>query len=267
MINSKAQIIATIGPASETPEVLRGMMEHGLDVARLNFSWSDIDTRSGQITLIRQVAKELNKKIPIIVDLPGPRVADEAGHTYNHNTNSAITEEDKEFIKFAVDHAVEFIAVSFVGGKEDIEKCREIVNSLGGKQKIIAKIERQAALESLESIVGSADAVMVARGDMGAEIPLEQIPFIQEEIVKMSKKFGKPVIVATQMLLSMVENPVPTRAEVTDVENAIMQGADAVMLSEETAKGKYPVGAVGMMEKIILETERHKGADASINLL
>ena len=155
----------------------------------------------------------------------------------------------------------------FVGGPEDIEKCREVINNLGGNQKIIAKIERKVAMESLEQIIEKADAVMVARGDLGEEVPLEEIPFIQEKIVKMSKKLGKPVIVATQMLLSMVENPTPTRAEVTDVENAIMQGADAVMLSEETAKGKYPVEAVEMMEKIILETERHEGEDTHLNLL
>jgi pyruvate kinase len=260
MTNSKAQIIATIGPASAKPDILRAMIEHQLDVARFNFSWSDEKTRIGQIELIRKLVKESGRKIPIIIDLPGPRLQKKEGHTYEKGSTSAITPHDEEFIKFAVEQNADYIAVSFVEGPEDIEKTRNIVKNLSGKQKIIAKIERAVALESLSQIINKADAIMIARGDLGNEIALEKIPFIQDKIIKMSKKMGKPVIVATQMLLSMVENKTPTRAEVTDVANAILQGSDAVMLSEETAKGKYPVEAVAMMEKIVVEAEHHMGS-------
>jgi pyruvate kinase len=188
-------------------------------------------------------------------------------HTYNHNAASSVTAEDEQFIKFAVEHNIDYVAVSFVGGPEDIKKCRSIIDHLGGKQMIIAKIERVHALDLLESIVAEADAVMVARGDLGNEVPLEQIPFVQEQIIQVSRKAGKSVIVATQMLLSMVENPTPTRAEVTDVSSAILQGADAVMLSEETAKGKYPVEAVIMMEKIVMEAEQHLSTKVHLNQL
>src|SRR3989344_5995615 len=123
MTNSKAQIVATIGPASEKEEILRAMIAHGLDVARFNFSWGDVSIRVRQIALIRKLTEEANKKIPIIIDLPGPRQKEENGHTYDHTTTSAVTEQDEEFIKFAVEHKVDFVAVSFVGGVEDIKKC------------------------------------------------------------------------------------------------------------------------------------------------
>lgn len=264
---SKAQIVATLGPASEKESVLRELMEHQLDVIRLNFSWSDIETRRRQILLVRSLAKEQGKNIPIIIDLPGPRVQESKIHTYDADAQSALTEEDEGFIKFAAEMEVEYVAVSFVGSAEDIVKCREIIKNAGGSQKVIAKIERAKALESLDSIIDAADAIMVARGDLGSEIPLEQIPFVQERIVAAAKNAHKPVIVATQMMLSMVESPEPTRAEVTDVENAILQGADAVMLSEETTVGKHPVEVVVMMEKSVLEAEHHMGSSETINPL
>jgi pyruvate kinase len=141
------------------------------------------------------------------------------------------------------------------------------VKGLGGNQKIIAKIERAVALESLGAIIAETDAVMVARGDLGNEVPLEQIPFVQERIIRESKLAGKPVITATQMLLSMVNSPVPTRAEVTDVTNAILEGSDAIMLSEESAIGKYPVEVIAMMERIAAEAEIHMQGKAIFNHL
>lgn len=152
---------------------------------------------------------------------------------------------------------MDYIAVSFVASSKDIIKCREIVKENNGKQKIIAKIERAIALENLDEIINEADAVMVARGDLGNDIPIEKVPFVQSDIVSRCKKAGKSVIVATQMMLSMTNNTVPTRAEVTDVAEAILEGADCVMLSEETANGKYPVEAVEIMEKVVLEAEKH----------
>lgn len=267
MKNSKAQIVATIGPASEAPDILRAMVKHQVGVIRLNFSWGNFEARAKQIKLIRQIEKECSHSIPIIIDLPGPRVPKKESHTYNAQALSILTEHDEEFIKFGVEHGVDYIAMSFVSRAKDIEMCRRAVKKYSGRQKIIAKIERAVAVLSLHEIIAVSDAVMVARGDLGNEVPLEQIPFIQEKIIRKAKALGKPVITATQMLLSMVSSPVPTRAEVTDVTNAILQGSDAVMLSEETAIGKYPVEAVIMMEKIILESERHMGKKKTINPL
>ncbi len=267
MTNSRAQIIATLGPTSEKRDVLKAMIDHQLDVIRLNFSWGNLSERVEQINLIRDLGKDCGRHIPIIIDLPGPRVQGKDGHTYDREAVTSLTENDKEFIRFAVKHNVEYVAVSFVAGPEDIENCRKIITNASGNQKIIAKIERAVAIESLEQIIASVDAIMVARGDLGNEVPLEQIPFVQDRIIQKTKRAGKPVIVATQMLLSMVENTTPTRAEVTDVANAILQGSDAVMLSEETAKGKYPVEAVTMMEKIVAEAERHMADRSQINPL
>lgn len=263
----RQQIVASIGPASIKHEVLKAMIENGMDVARLNFSWGDLNTRMDTISIVRKMEQEFEKYIPFIIDLPGPRIQKEVGHTYDHTLVSAITEHDKEFIKFGVEHGVDYFALSFVAGELDVLECKSAIQELGGKQKVIAKIERKVALDNLEAIVGASDAVMVARGDLGNEIPLEQIPFVQEKIILTAKKLNKPVIVATQMLFSMVENPEPTRAEVTDVETAIMQGADAVMLSDETTIGKYPVEAVNMMERIIRETTKHLPESSVINKL
>jgi len=265
--NSKAQIVATLGPVSSNEKILKAMIEHNLDVVRLNFSWSYIKNHERQIELVRKLERESGRRIPIIVDLPGPRVQEKEGHTYNHHMVHSITKQDEEFIKFAAEQGVEYVAVSFVGKADDITMCRRLIEKNSGNQKIIAKIERKVALLSLDEIISVSDAVMVARGDMGSEVPLEQIPFIQDKIVEKAKAVSKPVIVATQMMISMVDSPVPTRAEVTDVENAVFQGADAVMLSEETAEGKYPVESVAMMEKIILETERHMEGRGKINAL
>jgi pyruvate kinase len=265
--NPKAQIVATLGPASSNEHTLKAMIESGLDVARLNFSWSDIKGHTAQIELVRKLERELKRRIPVIIDLPGPRVQEKEGHTYNHHVTHSITKQDEEFIQFAAVTGVEYVAVSFVGKADDITRCRQLIEKNRGTQKIIAKIERKVALESLDEIIAASDAVMVARGDLGNEVPLEQIPFIQDKIVEKAKTAGKPVIVATQMMLSMMDNPTPTRAEVTDVENAVFQGADAVMLSEESAEGKYPVESVAMMEKIIEETERHMVGREKLNLL
>jgi len=266
MKHSRSHIVATLGPASNTAAVLREMVQAQLGVIRLNFSWGTLADHAAQIAIVREVEREVGHRLPIIVDLPGPRIQEAHGHTYDH-AESVLTEEDKTFIAFAVEHHVDYIAMSFVGSATDIEHCRSVLKEHSGTQKIIAKIERKIAVEHMKEIIIAADAVMVARGDLGEEIPLEQIPFVQYRIVRMAKELGKPVIVATQMMLSMTDHDTPTRAEVTDVAYAILQGADAVMLSEETAKGKYPVEAVRMMEKILIEAEAHMGATRTINRL
>ncbi len=266
--NKKAQVVATIGPASLKHETIKMMLECGAGVVRLNFSWGDIDAKVDTINIVRKIGNELNRYIPIIADLPGPRVQENMTHTYDKEAVSSITLQDKEFIKFAVEHKVDYVAVSFVGGPQDILECKKLLSDLGSEIKVIAKIERKKALEYLDPIIENADAVMVARGDLGKEVHIEEIPFIQDKIIKTAKKLNKPVIVATQMLFSMVKNEEPTRAEVTDVENAILEGADAVMLSDETAIGKHPVEVVIVMEKLVLEAKKHMTeGDNILNLL
>lgn len=261
-MHSKAQIVATVGPSSAHPDIFYSMLEHGVDVARLNFSWGDQAEKLMQIQVVRDASERFGKHVPIIQDLPGPRVQDGVDHGYDVHAaeQSVVTEEDIEHIKFGVEQGVEYIALSFVGSAADVHKCREVIRSFGGNQPVIAKIERQKALDSLDEIIAAADAIMIARGDLGNEIPLEQIPFVQAEIILKAKAAKKPVITATQMMLSMAKNSKPTRAEVTDVAHAILLGSDAVMLSEETASGKYPIQAVEMMEKIIRETESRLGS-------
>ena len=170
-----------------------------------------------------------------------------------------LTEKDIKDIEWGMDHDMDYIAVSFVRKREDIMHVRRVVENHGGRCKrinVMAKIETLQSVQNLEEIVQVVDAVMVARGDLGVEMPTEVVPMVQKKIIELCRSKGKPVIVATQMLDSMIRNPRPTRAEASDVANAVLDGTDAVMLSGETANGKYPVGAVKMMENIVISTER-----------
>lgn len=256
--HSRAQIIATIGPASGNVDILKKMIEHQMDVARLNFSHGDYDLHASYIRMIREAATSAEKKIPIIQDLSGPRITGENGHSLNKSAVTVITEKDKRDLYFGLDHDVDYVALSFVSKNQDIIELKELMKNFGKIKPIIAKIERPEALENIDTIIEEADAIMIARGDLGDTMPIEQLPFIQAELIKKCNQAKKPVITATQMMLSMVNSPKPTRAEVTDVANAIIQGSDAVMLSEESAIGKYPVETIEAMEKIVLEAEKHK---------
>ena len=210
---SKAQIVATITELLPGA-TLKELVDHQMDVVRFNFAWADLDKRASQIGLIRKFEKESGRPVLIIIDLPGSRIQETTGHTYTVDTASSVTADDERFIQFAAAHGVDYLAVSFVGEPQDIEARRSFVRHYGGTQKIIAKIERSRALENLDAIIAVSDAIMIARGDLGKEVPLERIPFIQKEIIQKCKTMGKPVIVATQMMVSMVENVEPTRAEV-----------------------------------------------------
>ncbi len=256
-MNSKAQIVATIGPATANKEIIREMIGANMDVVRLNFSWGTHAEHADYIKNVREVAGEVGKMIPIIQDLSGPRIQETAGHKFDDQKIELLTGKDLADLKFGIEQNVNYVAMSYVGNATDILKLRERMQEFGKVIPIIAKIERQIAVDNIDEIIQTADAVMIARGDLGDAIPMEIIPFVQKEITQKCKKAGKPVIVATQMMLSMTENPKPTRAEVTDVAYAVVNGADAVMLSEETAMGKYPLEVVIMMKKVILEAEKH----------
>ena len=265
-MNSRVQIVATIGPASNKFEILKPMIEAGMDIARINFTWFDPINDDGRILLIRTAAKEYGRSVPIIADLPGPRIQEVGGHTYDPSPRSSITEKDEEMLKFCVENRMEYVALSFIANAEDITRYRDAIKKYGGTQKIIAKIERKTAVDALDEIISAADAIMIARGDLGKEVPLEEIPFIQKIIITKANTAHKPVITATQMMFSMTDHKEPTRAEVTDVEEAVASGSDAVMLSEETASGQFPVEAVTMMERVITATERHY-AEHPVNAL
>lgn len=264
-MNSKAQIIATIGPATKNKEIVREMISHNMDVARLNSSWGTYVEHADYIKNIREAGEEIGRRIPIILDLSGPRIQGKIGHEFN-NKAKIITKKDLDDLKFGIEQSVDYVGMSYVGNKEDILKLREKMQEFGKIVPIIAKIERRVALDNIDEIIEIADGVMIARGDLGNEIPLEQIPFIEKDIIQKCKIAGKPVIVATQIMTSMIENKEPTRAEITDIAYAILNGADAVMLSEESATGKYPLQSVIMMERGIIEAEKHS-KDIKINKL
>jgi pyruvate kinase len=334
----RAKIVATLGPASNSEQVIRAMIRAGVDVVRLNFSHSTHERKVAVMQKIRKVSREENKPLCILADLQGPKIRTallkdhqavllKAGHkititprdvlgtaslvgttfkTLAENVEQgsrilisdglielrvhqitgddvvcdiinggmlgeskginlpgvlvrtpSLTEKDSEDLEFALNHGVDAIAVSFVRTAEDVSLVRNRVAAHGADTWIIAKLEKPQAVEHLDAILQVADGIMVARGDLGVEVPPEKVPAIQKYIIRRAAEYFKPVITATQMLESMIENPRPTRAEVSDVANAIYDGTDAVMLSGESAVGKYPVEAVQMMARIVTETERH----------
>lgn len=331
----RTKIIATIGPASDSPAIIAKLIRAGMNAARLNFSHGEWQDHKRRIRNVRQEAAKAGKHIALIQDLQGPKLrvgnmkdnavtlkrGDEltltsrkvlgsselisvtyprlkkdlkAGNTIllddgklelrviksiapgllckiirggvlkSHKgmnfpdaqiTVPSLSEKDKEDLRFGLEQGVDYIALSFVRTAEDILRARRFLQTLGANTPIIAKIEKPEAITNLEEIIIAADGIMVARGDLGVEMSPEQVPLLQKQIIKACTEAEKPVITATQMLESMIENPQPTRAEASDVANAIMDGTDCVMLSGETAVGKYPVQAVEFMTKIALASE------------
>lgn len=342
----QTKIVATIGPASESKEMLRKLVEAGMNVVRLNFSHGEHAWHRDIINRVRELSHELNLPIGILADLQGPRIRTEVkdehkvkkgdmfrvsdigkketltiddaqenepmvlldmpgiasdlqvGHMIliedgtlqlkvievkesfvraevrndgtlknrkgvilpdSKLTLPILSEKDKRDLAFVLEEGVDFVGLSFVGSVEDIESVREEMKHMLGENahfpQLVSKIERKEAIKNLASIIQASDAVMVARGDLGIEMPESEVVILQKEIIAESLRAMKPVIVATQMMKSMTENPQPTRAEVSDVSNAVIDHADAVMLSEESAMGKYPVETVAMMREIIEKTE------------
>lgn len=333
----KTKIVATIGPASCSEQVLKELISAGVNVVRLNFSHGTRQWHKKLIQSIRKISSELGKPIAILQDLTGPRIrignlkdknillkngmlfdlttqniiGDEKRISVNYKNLPqeikkgdtiliadgsvkaevigkskteircrvtsgglisskkginlpftklkipSLTAKDIKDLEFGIKCNVDFIALSFVRKADDIKKAKEIIRKKGASIPIIAKIEKPEAVKKIDEIIEASDGLMVARGDLGVEIPLEEIPQVQKMIINKSNVCGKPVITATQMLKSMVENPEPTRAEVTDVANSILDGTDAMMLSEETAVGKYPVKAVRIMSRIAESAEKN----------
>ncbi len=261
---SRTQIVCTIGPASKSPELLTRLIAAGMDVARLNFSHGTHEEHGQMIKDIRAAAAKAGKAIPIIQDLSGPRVQEGADHHMAEGATAAITEKDLTDLDFGLAQHVDYICQSFVGSASDMVQLRHEIEKRGGTAKTMAKVERKEALDDIEAIIDASDSIMLGRGDLGKSIPVEQVPFAEATVVRYCKEKKKPVIVATEMLKSMVDHPEPTRAEVTDIAYAIMLGADATMLSEETAKGSYPVEAVTFMERVASEAEKY---EREVNLL
>jgi pyruvate kinase len=329
----RTKIVCTLGPATSSRDAIRGLIEAGMNVARVNFSHGTREEHAETIKLIRSVAQKLRQPVGILGDLQGPRIrignlseavtvstgddmvlvregeerAGEFPVTYDglasdvhvgdriliddglielvvldvetprvtarvihggevkehkglnlpgiHVSAPSITAKDREDVAFAGEADLDYVALSFVRRAEDIEALRGLIPRT---MLIVAKIEKDVALSNIEEILRATDAAMVARGDLGVELPYEEVPVVQKEIIALANRIGRPVITATQMLESMVEHPRPTRAEASDVANAILDGTDAVMLSAETAVGAYPRLAVEAMRRIIVETEQHR---------
>ena len=328
----KVKILATLGPASSTPEMIRALMEAGADAFRINMSHGSQADKAKLVEAIRALEKGLHRPTTILFDLQGPKLRVgkfaggsamlEGGQQFVFDRDPApgdatrvelphpelfaavtkgarllvddgkirlkvdavsperiaavvevggkisdskgvnvpdvlipipaLTEKDRSDLKFAIEQGADWIALSFVQRPEDVAEARILV---GERAALLAKIEKPQAIDRLAEILEHADAVMVARGDLGVELPPEGVPPLQNRIVAMARQAGKPVVVATQMLESMIVSPTPTRAEVSDVANAIYEGADAVMLSAESAAGSYPLESVEMMDRIAQSVE------------
>jgi pyruvate kinase len=329
----RAKIVATIGPASQGEDVLRPLIESGLDVARINFSHGTQDDHAAVIQRIRRIAADVGRPVAILGDLQGPRIRIGAldapvvvlpGHDVTFVPESdatregdvevtygalatdvrvgsrvlvddglleftvveidgrrvvlravhggairshkginlpgvdvsapSMTDKDRADVAFGIAHDIDYFALSFVRRPDDVLNLKAM---LPKGVLVVAKIEKDSALAAMDAVVRASDAVMVARGDLGVELPYEAVPLVQKRLIALCNELGRPVITATQMLESMVSNPRPTRAEASDVANAVLDGTDAVMLSAETAVGQYPLHAVRAMRRILGEIEKH----------
>lgn len=332
----KTKIVCTLGPATNDVEMMKQLIQNGMDAARINFSHGTYETHAETIAKLKQAREELNAPIPLILDTKGPeirvktfkedKVRLEEDATFTLTTREvegdvnivsvtyadlpkdvhrgsriliddglielkveditetdvvckvvnggvvksrkgvnlpgvevnlpSLMEKDIEDLKFGVENGFDIVAASFIRSAEDVLKIRRVLEENGGGQMhIISKIENQQGVENIDKILEASDGIMVARGDLGVEIPPEEVPLVQKILIAKANRIGKPVITATQMLESMVHSPRPTRAEANDVANAIFDGSDAIMLSGETAAGAYPLEAVATMARIALKAE------------
>lgn len=335
----RTKIVATLGPATDDPDVLREMIDAGVNVVRINFSHGSTDDHKRRTELLREVARGCGREIGVMGDLQGPKIrirrfrdgsvtledgdaffldsalgpddgdqhgvgvaydelhsdvsagdvlllndgqitldVDKVDGTRIHTTvrfggvlsdhkginrqggglsAAALTDADRTNIRTAAELEMDYLAVSFVRSKDDVNEARKLLRDAGGHGLIVAKIERAEAVDRIDSIIAAADVVMVARGDLGVEMGYAELTGMQKRIIRRTRHMNKVVITATQMMESMVSSPIPTRAEVSDVANAVMDGSDAVMLSAETAVGDYPVEAVSAMAEVCTGAEKH----------
>jgi len=227
------KIIATVGPATEKFETICKLIKTGVNVFRLNLKHNTLNWHQAIIRKIKKATSIIKKPVGILLDLPDLKL-----------------KMTLERLSLAAKEEIDFLAISLIKTKKDIETLKKWAKRISFSPTILAKIETKEAIENLDTIINSSAGIMVARGDLGKAIPIEKVPFYQKQIIKKCIEKGKPVVTATQMLASMVENPSPTRAEVSDVANAVLDYTDAIMLSEETAIGKYPIEAVKTMKRI-----------------
>lgn len=232
----RTKIVATIGPSSSDEKILEKMIKSGVNVCRLNFAYGTFESHRKVIVSIRKIAKKLKQSVAILQD-----IRDTVGRP-------------KEDLLFGIENDIDYVALSFIKSPSDVANLRKILKK--EPIQIIAKIETPGAVENFDKILELSDGIMIARGDLGIQMPQEKVPIIQKQIIEKCIRATKPVIVATQMLSSMVLSSKPTRAEVSDVANAVIDHTDAVMLSEETTKGEHPVEVVRVMRNIIEEVEK-----------
>jgi len=240
----QVKIVATIGPATASAEALLSLREAGMDMARLNGSHADLEWHRGAISLIRETLPDL----PILLDLPGDREAGKDGFQTRFES-PVIPERDLALIALACETGLDFVGVSYVNSAAQVKAIRSEIGGLL-TPAIVSKIETQGALDHLGEILAVSDAIMIDRGDLSVQTSIEGVTLLQKKVVQEARMVSCPVIIATEMLESMIHNPTPTKAEVSDITNAVLDGASAVMLSAETAIGKYPVESVRFMRRI-----------------
>ncbi|NVM23657.1 MAG: pyruvate kinase [Desulfobacterales bacterium] len=238
------KIVCTLGPASSSPEVVGRMLKAGMDVARFNLAHGTLQEHSRLISEVRSISQKLKLPVGILLDLPGLK--------FGHGDIKAVF---GQHLDFALTEDADFIALSFVSSVRQVREVKQLLRKMKADIPVIVKIEKVRALEKGEAILEAGEGIMVARGDLALDISIEKVPMAQKRLIKEANRQGKPVITATQMLESMVRSATPTRAEATDVANAVLDGSDALMLSEETAIGSYPIEAMETMVKIVLEAE------------
>lgn len=246
MVTKLSKIVATLGPASESDDVIQKLIEEGVDIFRFNFKHNTVEWHEMMIKKVNSVANNIGATVGTLADI---RVS---------------VKRDLEALHIASRNEVDFIALSYILSSEDMLRLRKRMDTLHVDAHVIAKIETKKALDNLGDIIEVSDGIMVARGDLGLALPLEQVPYYQKIIIKESIKHTRSVITATEMLQSMVNNPTPTRAEISDIANATYDLTDAVMLSAETATGKYPVESVRMMKKTVDFNEKKNFVDSRL---
>ncbi|MEJ2048018.1 MAG: pyruvate kinase, partial [Dehalococcoidia bacterium] len=238
------KIVCTLGPASSSPKIIGNMMEAGMDVARFNLAYGTLQEHSQVISEVRSLSQKLKLPAAILLDLPGLKLG--------HGDMRAVF---GQHLDFALAENADFVALSFISSVRQVQEVKRLLQKMNADIAVITKREEARALEESRALIETGEGIMVARGDLAIDISIEKVPMAQKRLIQEANRQGKPVITATQMLESMVRSAAPTRAEATDVANAVLDGSDALMLSEETAIGSYPVQAVETMVKIALEAE------------